>query len=154
MYRNRNREDFTFLTNSDDPEFQEKKLLTECKRDVLHVLCNIKDETIRKHLKNIEDSNITIDIRDFTLKAGNKSYTTDKCDVVLCTRDPDTGKLYDKKTLMYVLLHELGHVCCKSLGHDKQFDDTFNILLDTCLQLGIETHTHETMPRRYCGVTE
>lgn len=154
MYKNRNAEEFTFLANVNDPDFQEKKILAECKRDVLHVLCNIKDETIQKHLKNIENKDITIDIRDFTLKAGPKSYTTDKCDIVLCVRDPDNGELYDKKTLMYVLLHELGHVCCKSTGHDEQFNATFDIILETCKKLGIETHDHETMPRRYCGVTE
>ena len=46
----------------------------------------------------------------------------------MCLKDSD-GNYYDDNSLMFVLLHEIAHVICKSIGHTDEFHKIFEDLL-------------------------
>ena len=72
---------------------------------------------------------------NITLQQGPKSYTVNKKDVTLCLKDPD-GEYYNKNMLVYVLLHEVAHTLCKSVGHTQEFYDINDKLLQRAADLG------------------
>lgn len=89
------------------------------------------------------------------------SYTVDKEDINMCLRTRDKyEKVYDINTLMYVVLHELAHLCNYSAdgiaieGHGKEFKRIFTILVQTSMDIGIYTYKnyHDT-PEEYCGIS-
>ena len=50
------------------------------------------------------------------------SYTINKGDeMVLCLRSKRTNKIHDYNILIYVAIHELGHIGCTEIGHTKLF---------------------------------
>lgn len=59
------------------------------------------------------------------------SYITRKRNISLCLRHrggDNSGRLVDENTLMYVVVHELAHMCTDSVvtGHDHDTDPEFN----------------------------
>jgi predicted metal-dependent hydrolase len=58
---------------------------------------------------------------------GDSSYTINKQKIYLCTETD--GKVYDDNMLTYVMLHELAHTMCPSIGHGDQFHQIFKSLL-------------------------
>ena len=75
-----------------------------------------KDTEILKELsldKVINNNALTFDGHD-------ESYTINKKKVHICMKD-ENDKYYEDDMLMYVLLHELAHCKCKSIGHTDEF---------------------------------
>jgi len=62
------------------------------------------------------------------------AVTHDKTTVRVCLNDDP-----DVDTLMFVVLHELAHVGCKSTGHTDEFWDGFSSLLSTARRIGVYT---------------
>lgn len=50
-----------------------------------------------------------------------RTFVVDKKKIYLVIRDPETGKLYDYQTLLYVILHELAHVLTPDELHSDSF---------------------------------
>ena len=65
-----------------------------------------------------------------------ESYTINKRDMRLCIRDEE-GKYFNRNMLVYVALHELAHVKCKSIGHTPEFHTIFAGLLKKAESEGI-----------------
>lgn len=68
--------------------------------------------------------------------AGNKSYTINKQKVYLCLKD-EKGDYYDDNMLIYVALHELGHVLCDEVGHTEKWKKIFEDLLADAEKKGV-----------------
>lgn len=89
------------------------------------------------------------------------SYTVDKEDINICLRTRDKyEKVYDINTLIYVVLHELAHLCNYSQsgdaieGHGNEFKNIFKILVKTGMDIGIYTNiNYNKTPQEYCGLT-
>ena len=88
------------------------------------------------------------------------TYTIDKRDMHIClrTRDHDE-KLYDINLLMYVVLHELAHLCnydSKGIpiqGHGQEFRMIFGFLVKEAINVGIYEYVdYNAKPREYCGM--
>ena len=83
------------------------------------------------------------------------SYTVNKGEkMVFCIREKESKKLHDLNLLMYVSLHELAHVGCKSIGHNEEFKRNFKFLLEVAKKIGIYkpiSFTNNTV--KYCGLT-
>lgn len=62
------------------------------------------------------------------LYSGKKSYTINKSQVFICTKDKK-GRYYNRNMLMYVLLHEIAHMECDELNHTPKFYTIFDKLL-------------------------
>ena len=74
--------------------------------------------------------------RAITCKKADKSYTVNKKHMHLCLHN-EKGDYFNKNMLIYVALHELAHVKCKSIGHTEEFHAIFDKLLDKATKLGV-----------------
>lgn len=83
------------------------------------------------------------------------SYSINKGEyVVLCLRDPVTGKPYDLDLVTYVVLHEAAHIACPEIGHTPLFRRIFADLLVAAKRAGILLKTdYLSEPTPYCGIT-
>lgn len=88
------------------------------------------------------------------------TYTIDKKDMHIClrTRD-DHEKMYDINLLMYVILHELAHLCNYSpsgspiQGHGIEFKHIFRLLVQEGIDIGIYRYEdYVKKPINYCGM--
>jgi hypothetical protein len=88
------------------------------------------------------------------------TYTIDKESVHICLRTRDTSEqVYDTNTLMYVVIHELAHLCNydKKLrginGHGQEFKNIFRMLTREAMTLNIyEYIDYSKTPQEYCGI--
>ncbi len=99
-------------------------------------------------------SNFTMlssDYNDIPLREGNSAYTENKSVITLCLKDPENGKFYSMNTLMYVALHELGHIISKTHGHNQEFRENFARLLRRATKIGIYD-PKIPIPTTYCGI--
>lgn len=78
------------------------------------------------------------------------AFTVDKRSISLCLRDGN-GHLEDLNASMFVLLHELAHVCTQSHGHDPEFWESMKFLLELAERLGFYKYTQHTASSTYCG---
>lgn len=87
-------------------------------------------------------------MKEVTLYKGEKSYTINKHKVFLCLKD-EKNYYYDDMMLLHVLLHEIGHVLCNSIGHTEEFNNIFQALLDEASIMGIYDKDFEII-QNYC----
>lgn len=80
------------------------------------------------------------------------SFTTNKSAITACIRHPDSS-FVDKNTIMYVLIHELGHMSTSEIGHTKHFWDLFKEMLGEAVEIGIYAKKdYKANPAPYCGI--
>ena len=84
-------------------------------------------------LSSLQRGNI---LDEVLLLRGEKSYTINKEKIYICLKD-DNGEYYDNNMLIYVLLHECGHVLCDEIGHTEKFHNIFEELLKEATEMGI-----------------
>lgn len=116
-----------------------------------------KNYFIRKLRKNYNSymiSEAAIDPRYTT-------YTVDKEDMHICLRTRDQHEnIYDINTLMYVSIHELGHLCNYTHndipvnGHGPEFKMIFKFLIEESIKIGVYKYVnYYKQPVEYCGLT-
>ena len=84
------------------------------------------------------------------------SYSVNKGEkVVLCLRSRNSKEeLVDENILMFVALHEMGHICTKSIGHTEEFWTNFKWLLQKSIEIKIyKKQDFRKEPKEYCGTT-
>ena len=110
-----------------------------------------------KKLKENYNSNV---LSEAAIDNRYTTYTIDKQDMHIClrTRD-DKENVYDINLLMYVILHELAHLCNYNpkgipiQGHGNEFKDIFKLLVVESILLNIYTYVdYTTQPEEYCGI--
>jgi hypothetical protein len=82
------------------------------------------------------------------------TYTVNKSEIFMCMSSRDEEKfIYDINTLMYVIIHELAHICNDSTGHTPLFNKTFYFLLENAVKAGVYTYVdYKKNPINYCGL--
>lgn len=88
------------------------------------------------------------------------TFTIDKKDMHICLRTRDSHKnLYELNLLIYVILHELAHMCNYTRenkpieGHGKEFKEKFSLLVRESINIGIYKYeNYKTSPKEYCGM--
>lgn len=88
------------------------------------------------------------------------TYTIDKQDMHVCLRTRDKNEdLYDINLLMYVILHELAHLCNYDrlgnpiIGHGIEFKNIFRLLIIESININIYKYTdYSETPHEYCGI--
>ena len=82
------------------------------------------------------------------------SYSVNKGEqIVFCLRSKYTNKLHDINLLMYVVIHELGHVACPEYGHTNLFLEIFSFLLHHAIKLKLyKKIDFNNYPSEYCGL--
>lgn len=110
-----------------------------------------------KHLKETFSHSI---LSEAAIDKRYTTYTINKKDMHICLRTRDNNEnLYDINTLMYVILHELAHLCNYDKndnpinGHGLEFKNIFQMLVKEAINIGIyEYVNYEKMPQEYCGI--
>ncbi len=84
----------------------------------------------------------------------NTSYSVNKGEkIVLCIRQKENDIFVDDNTMIFVILHELGHIMSKSIGHTEEFWDNFRFLLKEAEEMGIYKNVdYNKESQRYCGM--
>jgi hypothetical protein len=83
------------------------------------------------------------------------SYSINKGEkIVFCLRARDgTKKLEDLNMMMFVAIHELGHICTEEVGHTPSFWENFKWLLEHSINIGVYTkQDFNSSPQEYCGM--
>ncbi len=88
------------------------------------------------------------------------SYTVDKEKIYICLRSRDSEeRIYDINLLMYVILHELAHMCNYTRdnqpieGHGIEFQQKFKFLTLEAININVYSYTdYRIRPQEYCGL--
>lgn len=155
------RDGIEFLVRNLDDKEQAAKLLsdicTRLSKLVKHLAKNkesIKDKEkhdgIVRLEKNFNPNNVV------ESSSGNKytSYSINKGEkIVFCLRSKTPSQdLVDINTMMFVAIHEMGHLMSKSIGHTKEFWDNMKYLLKKGIDLDIyKKQDFNSKPKEYCG---
>lgn len=156
------------ISNINKEEYKvQDKADKEIAADILAKLTeNIK--TLSNHLNKLysEDNRVKLLLKYDTTKIkealdnndGVTSYSINKEEIIMCLRNKDKEKeketLADINTLMYVLLHEISHICTESIGHTPEFWDNFKWILEESINIGIYKYTDYLKENvEYCGIT-
>ena len=107
------------------------------------------DDRIQRLKENFKPDNIREGIDD----PKYTSYSINKGEqIVLCLRT--NNKLMDINTMMFVVLHELAHICTISIGHTKEFWTNFKWILEESINIGIyKKQDFKLNNVEYCGMT-
>ena len=89
------------------------------------------------------------------------TYTVNKDEMHICLRTRDFNeKLYDINLLMYVILHELAHMCNYDnlgnpiQGHGDEFKYIFHSIVQEAINSNLYTFVdYKKSPVEYCGLT-
>jgi len=105
---------------------------------------------IKRLIKNYRNGNIS------ESNPGNSytSYSINKGEkIVFCIRSKDgLNTLVDLNTMMFVAIHEAGHLMTESVGHDQTFWDNMRFLLKESMKIEIyEKQDFINDPVDYCG---
>lgn len=130
------------------------KIRAECFRfrDLL-ITKHSKDERTQRIKENLtEDGTI---FSESTPDSNFTSHTKNKGEaIIFCLRQRnDKEELVDHNTMMFVAIHELGHVISKTVGHNEEFWTNFKWLLQIAQQEGFYTPIdYSKIPQEYCGM--
>ena len=117
---------------------------------VKHLIKTYPDEERTKRMeRNFKPDRIKEGIDD----PNYTSYSINKGEqIVLCLRT--NNKLMDLNTMMFVVLHELAHICTESIGHTKEFWDNFKWILEESINIGVyKKQDFKLNNVEYCGMT-
>jgi len=163
-YNNRNH---TYVKADDGNQYRVQ--ITEDNKESANLLSDAitRVKTLLDHLKKSESQ----DIRTKTLlsrfnpnnitendpqemKSGVTSYTVNKGEkIVVCLRQRNNN-FVEINTLMYVIIHELAHICdLTSQQHDEKFWNNFEWLLEHAVNIGIYNYVDYSKDQEpYCGM--
>lgn len=119
-------------------------------RLVLHMMASTPDDEDVKQLY----ANFNPDaIHEGSYTSGFTSFSVAKGEsITLCIRQVDDS-FVDTNTVMYVAVHELGHLMSATIGHDQTFWDNFKRLLEEAIKIGIYRKVNfAENPEPYCGI--
>jgi hypothetical protein len=94
-------------------------------------------------------------IKETLPNSKHTAYTENKKQMSFCLnvkKNDEEGELIDEHTLMFVTIHEMAHISCKSIGHKSEFWENFRFLLEEAKQAGIhEPVDYSKEPAEYCS---
>ena len=93
-------------------------------------------------------------LRETAFGETSAAYTVNKGEQLrICVRDEKSDNLFeDKNDLMFVMLHELGHLMSKSYGHNLEFKKNFAYITKVAVELGLYKYVdYSKHPTTFCG---
>jgi len=103
---------------------------------VEHVKSKYPDrENVNRLVKGYNPKKIyeTLPTSEYTAYSQNKGEKMAFC----LNTEKDNNRLIDINTLMFVALHELGHIATKSIGHTDEFWKNFKFLIEEAESINI-----------------
>ena len=107
------------------------------------------------HIKDLVNRTKVINIMETPEDEKFTSYTINKGEkIVFCLRSKVIDNIHDMNTLMYVVIHEMGHIGCPEYGHTPLFKKIFKFLLEQSIVINIyKPIDYRFNPQNYCGMT-
>ncbi len=110
-----------------------------------------EQENVQRLVKNFDADKI----KEILPNSSHTAYTENKKNMSFCLnvkKNRLDGKLIDPHTLLFVAIHEMAHVCTKSIGHKTEFWENFKFLLTEAKIAGIhEPKNYKEEPKQYCS---
>jgi hypothetical protein len=87
-------------------------------------------------------------------EVGYTSYSVNKGEkIVMCLRQPDES-FVEENVLVYVAVHELGHLMTDEVGHTPKFWANFKRLAAEAIEIGVYVKVDfGGKPQPYCGIS-
>ena len=138
------------------------------KKEAADLIANVKEKLVKlvDYLENKYPNDPRVErmvinfkpdkIMESTPDSKYTSYSVNKGEkVVLCLRSRNSKEeLVEENVLMFVALHEMAHICTKSIGHTDEFWTNFKWLLQKSIEIKIYTkQDFRKNPQEYCGTT-
>lgn len=117
---------------------------------VQHMMAKYPDnEDAQRLYKNFNPASIS----EGSVDSGYTSYSINKGEkIILCIRQKDKS-FVPKNTIMYVAIHELGHLMTNEIGHTDTFWKNFKFLLNEAIDQKLYVHdNYKENPQDYCGI--
>ena len=113
--------------------------------------CQEKDKENVHLLKENYNSNT---LQEAPENSPHVSYSVNKGEkLAICLRNKTDNKITDINTIMFVTIHELGHIMCISKGHTDEFWSCMKFILEVAEELGLYTPiNYKEAPKKYCGM--
>lgn len=123
-------------------------------RDYLYENRNKYTDEYKKYIETMYERMTNMIISENTPNSSYTSYTVNKGDeMIFCIRSKKTNKIHDLNLMMFVAIHEMGHVMCPEEGHTKLFGEIFMFLLGVAISISLYFFEDFTSyPRNYCGM--
>ena len=94
------------------------------------------------------------EVRETAAGEDSAAYTVNKGEEMRVCLKNDNGEFENENTMMFVVLHELGHMMSISYGHNDEFKDNFQAITEIASKLGYYTpEDFSSNPVNYCGTT-
>lgn len=126
-----------------------------------HVEANYSNDDSKNYfIEKLRENYMPYIISEAAIDPRYTTYTIDKKDMHICLRTRDNNEdVYDINTLMYVVLHELAHLCNYDkddrpiLGHGPEFKRIFKFLVEEAIKIDIYRYiNYAANPKEYCGI--
>ena len=125
-----------------------------------HLDMNFKNSSKYFFIKKLKDNYSSSVLSEAAIDSRYTTYTINKQEMHICLRTRDINEhIYDINLLMYVVLHELAHLCNYDKngypiqGHGEEFRMIFKFLLTESIKIGIyEYENYNKSPKEYCGI--
>jgi hypothetical protein len=156
---------FVVQNNKDEPEWISKEIaniLSRLTAKIDKLVQNMKDtnfpsinisKRLDKRWRNIRDN--PSGLRETSITDKIAAYTINKGqEMRICVRDhsKSSKKFQDENTMMFVMLHELGHIMSISYGHNAEFKENFSAITTRALELGIYIYEpFDKENKEFCG---
>jgi hypothetical protein len=123
---------------SNEKNFKEnKKEYEEYKEALIRMKNNFRPD-------NISESSPNNNYTSYSINKGEK--------IVFCIRSKTSGELVDINTMMFVAIHEMGHLMSESIGHTQEFWKNMKYLLHRGEEIDIYNHKNYSEDSvEYCG---
>jgi len=160
----------TYVKAKDDSEYlvrnlpdkeEAANLLADMKKRLTKLVNGVynkkNDDGFKHKKKEIEQLNSNYNADALSESSpGNKytSYSINKGKkIVYCIRAKNvSNKLIDLNTMMFVAIHELGHLMTKEIGHVPEFWDNMKFLLEKGIDYNVyKKQDYHSNPVDYCG---
>ena len=143
-----------YLVRNLDDKQQAADLLAAVTKDlstlVNHLMAKYPDNAdVQRLYKNFNPSSISEGSHD----SGYTSYSVNKGEkIILCIRQKNQ-EFVDKNTILYVAIHELGHLMTSDVGHTTGFWNNFKYILNEAIDMRLYKKTdYADRPADYCGI--
>jgi hypothetical protein len=74
-------------------------------------------------------------------------------EVAFCLKSKKDGKLHEINLLIYVAIHEMGHMACPEIGHGELFKKIFKFLTLRAMEMELYVkEDYNQNPVEYCGM--
>lgn len=126
-----------------------------------HLELNYSNDTFKNYfIHKLRQNYNSYMISEAAIDTRFTTYTVDKSDMHICLRTRDQYEnIYDINTLIYVVCHELSHLCNYTPdgipinGHENHFKMIFKFIIQEAIKIGIYKHVDYTLyPQEYCSI--